>query len=166
MQKLALTFLFLSYSSLTFAAIIQQQNVAQVGIYQQTEATTMEPLNSGSKVVKDGNGQVVGLLVQKKSSDNEFALITQHGTANFAEISQSGEYEDALLEQLGDDNTAYISQAGDHNTAIVTQHGNSNEAYIVQLGGGNSANISQSGNNAIATIYQNGSGNSATINQH
>lgn len=100
-------------------------------------------ISQGSEVL-DRSGTVLG-GAQNDGGTDDTALIFQLGSANFAQIQQSGETQFAAIIQADSGNDAYIAQYS----------GTANSATVVQVAV-----------NDVATVYQSGEGNVATINQY
>jgi hypothetical protein len=112
----------------------------------------------------------------KQTGKNDYAALTQYGTANDSFIRQDGKGPNvAEVVQIGDLNYSDILQDGGINTASVTQSGFGNDSYVSQTGfgygcysisGKNTAVVNQMGYMNESAIVQTGGGiHSAYVTQ-
>jgi Curlin associated repeat len=120
------------------AAVAGRAVIAQDG--EDNEATVIQQGGSHrGEVAQDGAGNDATLVQQ--GAGNHEARIAQSGARNVASIAQNGvgvgvlASQSARVTQTGSDNTLNLSQTGTANSAELTQLGDGNTMNLAQTGG-------------------------------
>lgn len=114
-----------------------------------------------------GDGNSTSIVQQ---APNAYARVGQEGSANVADLGQSGNGTAyAVSSQIGSGNFARMQQDGaGHNVLYVDQHGNLNWLWSNQIANGaahNGARLVQNGDGNDMTLFQDGSDNLAILTQ-
>jgi hypothetical protein len=130
------------------SAFIQQINDAPRSINQAVTVdniiaplTVMQQTIAQARAPMQGSWSSVSLLSQFGSDNSanvsqtglaNLSLVRQSGTGNSVGLLQTGTFNSAILQQVGSHNAITLSQTGNYHTAMVTQVGHGNVAIIAQ----------------------------------
>ncbi len=145
---------------------IQGLNDAAIGFAGQGQGNPFQQLFDGLPTTVQEESTASQVNISQTGEGNINQITYQGGTNNYAGLTQNGSANDSTIVQssLGDGAGGVLLQNDNGHTAYVDQQGDGSISTVVQNGDANAAFLSQSGNDA-SVIIQLGALNTANVTQ-